>query len=156
MKILMVCLGNICRSPIAEGILQKKCKEAGLNWLVDSAGTNGYHDGERPHPTSQMVCKLNGVDISNQRSRSFAKHDFDEFDLVIPMAGDVMREIQYIAREKYDQNKVKLLLNYSFPGSNLDVPDPWARSEAAFHEVYSLIEQACEALIESYTSTKQP
>jgi protein-tyrosine phosphatase len=156
MKILMVCLGNICRSPIAEGILQKKCKAAGLNWLVDSTGTNGYHDGERPHPTSQMVCKLNGVDISNQRSRSFLKQDFDEFDLIIPMAGDVMREIQYMAREKYDQNKVKLLLNYSFPGSDLDVPDPWARSEAAFHEVYSLIEQACEALIESHTSTKQP
>ena len=156
MKILMVCLGNICRSPIAEGILQEKCKAAGLNWLVDSAGTNGYHDGERPHPTSQMVCKLNGVDISNQRSRSFLKQDFDEFDLIIPMAGDVMREIQYMAREKYDQNKVKLLLNYSFPGSDLDVPDPWARSEAAFHEVYSLIEQACEALIESHTSTKQP
>ena len=72
------------------------------------------------------------------------------------MAGDVMREIQYMAREKYDQNKVKLLLNYSFPGSDLDVPDPWARSEAAFHEVYSLIEHACEALIESHTSTKQP
>ena len=156
MKILMVCLGNICRSPIAEGILQKKCKGAGPNWLGDSAGTNGYHDGERPHPTSQMVCKLNGVDISNQRSRSFLKQDFDEFDLIIPMAGDVMREIQYMAREKYDQNKVKLLLNYSFPGSDLDVPDPWARSEAAFHEVYSLIEQACEALIESHTSTKQP
>jgi protein-tyrosine phosphatase len=72
------------------------------------------------------------------------------------MAEDVMREIQYIAREKYDQEKVKLLLNYSFPGTNLDVPDPWARSEAAFHEVYSLIEHACEALIESNTSTKQP
>ena len=152
----MVCLGNICRSPIAEGVLQKKSKEAGLIWSVDSAGTNGYHDGERPHPTSQMVCKLNGVDISNQRSRTFIKQDFNDFDLIIPMAEDVMREIQYIAREKYDQEKVQLLLNYSFPGTNLDVPDPWARSEAAFHEVYSLIEHACEALIESNTSTKQP
>jgi len=156
MKILMVCLGNICRSPIAEGVLQKKCKEAGLNWLVESAGTNGYHDGERPHPTSQMVCKLNGIDISNQRSRTFVKQDIDDFDLIIPMAEDVLKEIQYIAREKYDQEKVNLLLNYSFPGTNLDVPDPWARSEAAFHEVFSLIEHACESLIESNTSTKQP
>ncbi len=156
MRILMVCLGNICRSPIAEGVLQNKCKAAGLQWVVESAGTNGYHDGERPHPTSQMVCKLNGIDISNQRSRTFIKQDFDDFDLIIPMAEDVLREIQYISREKYDQEKVKLLLNYSFPGTNLDVPDPWARSEAAFHEVYYLIEHACEALIESNTSTKQP
>ena len=156
MKVLMVCLGNICRSPIAEGVLQKKCKELGLNWHVDSAGTNGYHDGERPHTTSQMVCKLNGVDISNQRSRRFVKQDFDEYDLIIPMAEDVMQEILSIAREKYDPLKVELLLNYSFPGTNLDVPDPWAKSIAAFHEVYSLIEHACEALIECKTSTKQP
>lgn len=156
MKILMVCLGNICRSPIAEGVLQHKCKQLGLDWVVDSAGTNGYHNGERPHHMSQVVAKLNGIDISHQRSRPFRADDFDQFDLIIPMAEDVIREMKYIAGKKFDPSKVKLLLNYSFPNSNLDVPDPWARSEAAFHEVFSLIDHACEALINQHRSEKQP
>ncbi|MFN5423620.1 MAG: low molecular weight protein-tyrosine-phosphatase [bacterium] len=156
MKILMVCLGNICRSPIAEGILQHKCKEYGIAWHVDSAGTNGYHNGEPPHHMSQHVSKLNGVDISHQRSRTFKAEDFDTFDLIIPMAVDVMREMKYIAREKYDSDKVKLLLDYLFPEATMDVPDPWGRSEAAFHEVYELIEGACEAMISNHTSKKQP
>jgi protein-tyrosine phosphatase len=155
MKILMVCLGNICRSPIAEGILQSKCKAAGLDWEVDSAGTNGYHTGERPHNMSQMVSKLNGVDISGQRSRPFRAEDFNNFDLIIPMAGDVIREMQYIARKEFDEKKVKLLLNYSFPETDLDVPDPWGRSEAAFHEVYDLIDHACDAMILELSSNKQ-
>lgn len=155
MKILMVCLGNICRSPIAEGILQSKCKAAGLNWQVDSAGTNGYHAGERPHNMSQMVSKLNGVDISGQRSRPFRAMDFKNFDLIIPMAEDVMHEMQYIAMKEYDKNKVKLLLNYSFPTIDLNVPDPWGKSEAAFHEVYDLIDHACDALIQEHSSIKQ-
>jgi protein-tyrosine phosphatase len=156
MKVLMVCLGNICRSPIAEGVLQHKCRKLGLNWEVDSAGTNGYHNGERPHHMSQVVSKLNGIDISQQRSRPFRADDFDQFDLIISMAEDVTREIRYIAGKKFDPSKVELLLNYSFPGTNLDVPDPWARSEAAFHEVFSLIDHACEALITKYQSEKQP
>ena len=77
-------------------------------------------------------------------------------DLIIPMAADVMREIKYIAKEKYDPQKVQLLLNYSLPGKDMDVPDPWGRSEAAFHEVYDLIEEACEAMIRKHTSKKQP
>ena len=156
MKILMVCLGNICRSPIAEGILQHKCKEQGLLWEVDSAGTNGYHNGEPPHYMSQEVSLLNGVDISNQRSKTFKAEDFEQFDLIIPMAADVMREMKYIAREKYDPSKVQLLLNYSLPEKDMDVPDPWGRSEGAFHEVYDLIEEACEAMIRKHTSKKQP
>lgn len=156
MKILMVCLGNICRSPIAEGILQHKCKKYGISWHVDSAGTNGYHNGEPPHHTSQLVSKLNGVDISDQRSRTFKADDFDHFDLIIPMAADVMQEMKYITRDKYDPGKVKLLLDYSFPDEHMDVPDPWGRSEAAFHEVFDLINEACEAMITKHTSKKQP
>ena len=155
MKILMVCLGNICRSPIAEGIMQQKCKEAGLDWQIESAGTNGYHDGEMPHLMSQMVSKLNGVDISKQTSRRFKATDFDHFDLIISMAGDIINEMKYIARSSYDENKVKLLLNYSFPNTNIDVPDPWGRTEAAFHEVYDLINNACDAMIKELTSHKQ-
>ena len=156
MKVLMVCLGNICRSPIAEGVLQQKVKQLGLDWEVDSAGTNGYHNGERPHDMSQMVSKLNGIDISGQRSRPFKAEDFDQYDLIISMAADVWRDMQYIGGKKYNAEKVELLLNYSFPNTDLDVPDPWGRSVAAFHEVFSLIDQACDALIKQYQSPKQP
>lgn len=155
MKILMVCLGNICRSPIAEGVLREKCRLQGLDWTIDSAGTNGYHNGERPHPDSQSVCRQNGIDISNQRSRTFTRQDFDAFDLIIPMAEDVARDIRHMAGSSYNPEKVKLMLNFAFPDSNLDVPDPWARSIAAFHEVYQLIDHACDALIEAHTSPKQ-
>lgn len=156
MKILMVCLGNICRSPLAEGILQEKCRKRGLNWKVESAGTNGYHDGEPPHYLSQMVAKLNGVDISKQKSRRFVATDYEKFDLVIPLANDVLNDIRYIARKNYEEKKTQLLLNFLFPGSDLDVPDPWSKSEAAYHEVYDLIDKACDALIEQFSSIKQP
>jgi protein-tyrosine phosphatase len=155
MKILMVCLGNICRSPIAEGVLAEKCKSMGLDWKVDSAGTNGLHNGEKPHPMSQSVTKLNGIDISHQRSRAFKATDMDEFDLIIPMATDVMRDMKYIAGKKYQPEKVKLLLNYAFSSSDMDVPDPWSKSIGAYHEVYGLIDDACNKLIEFHTSTKQ-
>ena len=156
MKVLMVCLGNICRSPLAEGILRDKCEKRGLNWQIDSAGTNGLHTGERPYPDSQVVAKLNGIDISKQRSRSLKAEDFDRFDLIVSMANDVSWQIQRISGNKFHADKHKLILNYSFPGSNLDVPDPWGRSIGAFHEVYQLLDQACEALIEEHTSVKQP
>jgi protein-tyrosine phosphatase len=155
MKVLMVCLGNICRSPIAEGVLADKCKAMGLDWVVDSAGTNGFHNGERPHPMSQSVTILNGIVISSQRSRVFKAEDMDEFDLIIPMASDVLRDMKYISGKKFKPEKVELLLNYSFPSLNMDVPDPWSKSIGAYHEVYGLIEDACNKLIEFHTSAKQ-
>ena len=85
MKFLMVCLGNICRSPLAEGILQHKAKAAGLNWIVESAGTNGYHTGEPPHHLSQKVALLNGINISNQKSRKFIAKDLNEYDTKIAL-----------------------------------------------------------------------
>ena len=111
MKILMVCLGNICRSPLAEGILQHKANKAGLNWQVDSAGTNNYHIGEAPHHLSQKVAKLNGVDICNQRARRFVKEDFDRYDKIYAMADDVVDDIRRIAKDKFDPSKVDLFLN---------------------------------------------
>ena len=151
----MVCLGNICRSPLAEGILQDKCRRMGLEWEIDSAGTNGYHDGERPHPLSQSVAQLNGIDISYQRSRKFRSEDMEQFDLIVPMANDVLRDIRYITGKKFDPAKVTLLLDFLFPKSGMDVPDPWSRSIGAYHEVYGLIDQACDKLIEYHTSPKQ-
>lgn len=148
MKILMVCLGNICRSPLAEGILAHKAKEAGLHWTVDSAGTNGYHIGEAPHHLSQKVARLNGIDICRQRARQFVKEDFDRFDKIYAMADDVLAEIRRIAREKYDPSKVDLFLNELHPGQNGSVPDPWYGTEPGYHEVYKLIEKTCDKIIQ--------
>lgn len=146
----MVCLGNICRSPLAEGILQAKSAAAGLNWQIDSAGTNGYHVGESPHPLSQKVAKINGIDISMQRARRFRAADFEEFDLIFAMAEDVIDEMKSIARHRFDSAKVDLLMNVLHPGKNLDVPDPWYGTEPGYHEVFAMISQACDKLIENH------
>ena len=152
----MVCLGNICRSPLAEGILKEKVSKAGLDWKIESAGTNSYHTGEPPHNLSQKVALLNGIDISKQRARKFAKADLAEFDKIYAMAGDVLYDIKKISAENYDSKKVELFLNELYPGQNMDVPDPWSGPESGYHEVYELIDQACDALVENYMiTTKQ-
>jgi protein-tyrosine phosphatase len=147
MKILMVCLGNICRSPLAEGILNEKIKSTRLDWMVDSAGTNGFHVGEPPHRLSQKVAKMNGIDISNQQCRRFVSADFDRFDIIYAMAADVIIEMKFIGKDQYKHNVVRLLLNESYPGKNRDVPDPWYGTEPGYHQVYQLIDEACEAII---------
>ena len=151
MKILMVCLGNICRSPLAEGILQHKAWQAGLNWSVESAGTNSYHTGEAPHQFSQKVARLNGIDISKQRSRKFLAEDFENYDKIYAMAEDVREEIQRIAKNKYNKEKVELFLNELFPGKNMDVPDPWYGPEPGYHQVYKIIDEACDAIVKKYS-----
>jgi protein-tyrosine phosphatase len=151
MKILMVCLGNICRSPMAEGVLQDKAWKAGLQWSVESAGTNGYHVGEAPHRLSQKVAGINGIDISKQRSRNFVAEDFKRFDKIYAMSDDVIDDMRRIARDKFDENKVGLLLNEIFPGQNVDVPDPWYGPEPGYHEVYKMISDACDAIIKKYS-----
>ena len=148
MKILMVCLGNICRSPLAEGILQDKASSAGLDWYIDSAGTNGYHVGEAPHPLSQKVALIHGNDIRKQRARRFVADDFDRFDKIYAMAEDVLSDIRRIAKNKFNESKVELLLNELYPGKDMDVPDPWYGAEPGYHEVYSLIDKACEVIVE--------
>ncbi|MFN8244123.1 MAG: low molecular weight protein-tyrosine-phosphatase [Ferruginibacter sp.] len=151
MKILMVCLGNICRSPLAEGILQQKAAERGLPWIIDSAGTNGYHTGEAPHALSQKVARLNGIDISHQRSRRFTRQDLQQFDKIYAMAPDVLQDIKRIAGPEFDQQKVDLLLNEYFPGEHREVPDPWYGPEAGYHEVYQLLDEACSFIIHKYS-----
>lgn len=148
MKILMVCLGNICRSPLAEGILQKKITEKGLDWQVDSAGTNGYHNGEAPHKLSQKVASLNGIDISYQRSRKITKTDFIEYDKIYVMAADVLDEIKRLVGKNFQPEKVDYLMNELYPGKNLDIPDPWYGAEQGYHEVFEMMEAACEAIVE--------
>ena len=152
MKILMVCLGNICRSPLAEGILQHKVWLAGLKWSVESAGTNGYHTNEPPHPLSQKVAKKNGIDISKHRSRKFIAEDFLNYDKIYAMADDVLDEMKRIAKNNYDASKVELLLNELLPGKNMDVPDPWYGPEAGYHQVYKMIDEACDAIVIKYST----
>ena len=146
----MVCLGNICRSPLAEGILQEKVKKAGLDWVVDSAGTNHYHTGDAPHPLSQKIALINGIDISQQRARRFTSEDLTQFDKIYALAGDVLKDIQRITGNKFDSAKVDLLLNEQYPGKNLDVPDPYYGGEPDFHEVYELLDEVCDQLILKY------
>ncbi len=148
----MVCLGNICRSPLAEGILQDKAWKAGLNWSIESAGTNGYHTGEPPHRLSQKVAKLNGLDICSQRSRRFTAEDFDRFDKIYAMSSDVIDEMRIIARKKFDASKVDLLMNELHPGKDLDVPDPWYGPEPGYHDVYAMIDKACDLIVKKYAS----
>ncbi len=147
MTILMVCLGNICRSPLAEGILQQKINAAGLHWKVDSAGTNGYHVNEAPHYLSQRVAKKKGIDISKQVCRLFVPADFDRFDKIYAMATDVVMEMKLISGNKFDAEKVDLLLNLVHPAENRNVPDPFYGPEEGYYKVYQLIEEACEKLI---------
>jgi len=150
MKILMVCIGNICRSPLAEGILQHKAFNAGLNWSVESAGTHNYHTGEPPHRLSQKVAKMNGIDISQQRARRFTADDFVVYDKIYAMTEDILEDIKRIAKNKFDSNKAELLLNELHPGKNMPVPDPWYGTEPGYHEVYALMNDACNKIIEKY------
>lgn len=153
MKILMVCLGNICRSPLAEGILQHKAQQAGLDWVVESAGTNSYHTGDAPHPLSQKVARLHGIDICDQRARRFVAEDFDRYDKIYALAEDVLDDIRRIARNKFDAAKAGLLMNELYPGRNMDVPDPWYGPEAGYHEVYKMIDRVADAIIKKYALT---
>lgn len=148
MKILMVCLGNICRSPLAEGILQHKANNAGLNWTVESAGTGArYHAGEAPHKLSQKVATLNGVDICSQQSRQFTKEDMLHYDKIYVMDAENYNEVKRISGNNWDAKKVDLLMNELYPGKNKSIPDPWFGGEPGFHEVYAMIEQACDNII---------
>ena len=149
MKILMVCLGNICRSPLAEGILQHKANEAGLKWTIESAGTGSWHCGEPPHPLSQKIARLKGIDISNQRCRQFVKKDMLLYDKIYVMDENNFDDVKTMSEELWNENKVDFLLNALYPGRKMNVPDPWYGKEKNYHEVFELLERACDAIIEN-------
>jgi protein-tyrosine phosphatase len=150
MKILMVCLGNICRSPLGEGILDDKAKKAGLDWEVDSAGTGSYHIGDPPHRLSQKVAKMHGIDISKQMCRQFKKEDMPGFDKIYAMDREVYHDIKRMSGGLWNASKTDLLLNELYPGTDLGVPDPWYGGEKDFEEVYEMIDKACDAIIEKH------
>ncbi len=154
MKILMVCLGNICRSPIAEGVLKYKAQLAGLNWVVDSAGTNGLYNGEHPHHLSQKVSLSNGIDIRGQKSRQLTKIDFNQFDRIYAMANDVLAYMKEIGGKDYDETKTSLFLDELYPGECRNVPDPWYGKEDGYVEVFDLIDRTCDVIIKKYSENK--
>lgn len=144
-KILMVCLGNICRSPVAEGILKHKLKQKNIKALVDSAGTSGWHDGEKPDSRSMQNALLNGVDISNQKSRKVNVKDFEFYDFIFAMDDQNYANLMAICPVQY-QHKISMILEQAYPGKKMSVPDPYYTSDG-FQEVFDLLEEACDSLI---------
>ncbi len=140
MKILMVCLGNICRSPLAEGIMQHLADKEGLNWQIDSAGTGDWHIGEGPDRRSVRVARDNGIDISRQVCRLFRSGDFDTFNQILVMDKSNLSNILAMARNEDDRKKVSLLL------VDQVVPDPY-HDDNQFEPVFRLIEKGCKAFI---------
>ena len=140
----MVCLGNICRSPLAEGIL--KLKVDSQKYFIDSAGTGSYHLGSQPDSRSIAVARKNNLDISYQRCRQFGVSDFDEFDIIYVMDNSNKRDVLALARDENDTAKVKMILNEIFPNENVDVPDPYLGGDQGFEKVYKLLEEACSII----------
>lgn len=148
MKILMVCLGNICRSPLAEGILRQKLEQNNIQHvLVDSAGTSDYHIGESPDGRSQENALSHDVDISMLRGRQFTVDDYDRFDQIFVMDSSNYSDVLSLARNENDKNKVDLILNKAFPNENRSVPDPYFGGEQGFENVYQLLDKACDQII---------
>ena len=141
----MVCLGNICRSPLAEGIMRHEAKKAGLNWEVDSAGTGNWHVGEGPDRRSTHTARRFSIDISQQVCRLFNVQDFDDFDLILVMDKSNLKNILAMARNPQDAAKVRLLLG------DKEVPDPYY-DDTQFEPVFKMIEAGCKKIIEELRS----
>ena len=148
-KILMVCLGNICRSPLAEGILKSKLPQD--QFFIDSAGTSNYHIGASPDNRSVNIARHNDIDICLQKARQFTKQDFQDFDMIYAMDNSNYRDIIALATTEDEKNKVKLILNETSPGENKDVPDPYHDTQKGFENVFNMLNEACEVIAKRLT-----
>ena len=146
-KILFVCLGNICRSPLADGILRRKVVENKLNFEVDSCGTAAYHVGEKPDPRMIQTAKNRGTDISFLRARQFSKTDFDYFDSIFVMDKENYKNIIALTTNESQKEKVKLILNEINPNNNDEVPDPYYGGQEEFEHVYDLLDLATDKIL---------
>jgi protein-tyrosine phosphatase len=144
MKILMVCLGNICRSPLAEGIMRDLLD--GSAHEIDSAGTSSFHEGERPDSRMLRTARKYGVSMNGIRSRGLKAEDFDRFDRIYVMDQSNLQNVLLIARNDEDRAKVELLLNASHPGEDREVPDPYYGGEEGFDQVHLMILEACQKI----------
>ena len=143
-KILMVCLGNICRSPLAEGLLAAKLPQN--KFIVDSAGTGNYHIGKQPDQRSVLTAQKNGIDITYQKARQFTPSDFEEFDYIYVMDNSNYDHVIKLAKKEEHRQKVQLILNDLFPGDNVDVPDPYYGLQNGFDIVYEMLDETCAIL----------
>jgi len=146
MKILMVCLGNICRSPLAEGIMKQKIREAEFDWEVDSAGTGHWHAGELPDRRSIVTAGQHGIDITDQRARQFQVADFERFDKIFVMDMQNLRDVLRLAQTEEHRAKVELMLGQIHPGEERSVPDPYY-DDKGFEEVFKMLNRACESFV---------
>ena len=151
-KILMVCLGNICRSPLAEGILKSKLPRD--KFIVESAGTGDWHIGKKPDERSIKTALKNGIDISNQRGRLFKKSDFDSFDYIFVMDNSNYQNVIDLAPNPEAKNKVKLILDELFPNENVDLPDPYYGLQNGFDMAYQMLDECCDLLAKRLIATK--
>jgi len=145
----MVCLGNICRSPLAEGILQSKVNSKFVS--VDSAGTAAYHVGNSPDERSIEVAKKYDIDITNQKARKFTSKDFENFDTIYAMDESNYQNIKSIASNEIEASKVKMILNTIHPNANESVPDPYYGGDQGFEEVFKMLDVACTIIAEKTT-----
>ncbi|PQJ82340.1 low molecular weight protein-tyrosine-phosphatase [Polaribacter glomeratus] len=151
-KVLMVCLGNICRSPLAEGLLVSKVNDDEI--FVDSAGTAAYHIGKLPDERSIEVARKHRIDITNQRARKFTVKDFDIFDFIYAMDQSNYQNILTLARNQVDKGKVHLILNETQPTKNESVPDPYYGGNQGFENVYTMLNEACEIIANKLSKIK--
>jgi len=145
-RILMVCLGNICRSPLAEGLLKSKLNNS--KYFIDSAGTGSWHVGQKPDKRSIAVAKKHNIDISLQRGRQFTSNDFENFDIIYAMDNNNYETIIDLAKTEQDKEKVRLLLDVLFSGEKIDVPDPYTGANFQFDQVYEIINKATTKIAE--------
>lgn len=147
MKILMVCLGNICRSPLAEGILSLKGKH--LNLEVDSAGTAAYHIGKKPDIRSIEIANKYTIDLNQQRARQFSRADFDKFDIIYAMDTNNYTHLISLASTETERNKIRMILNEINPKAYQSVPDPYYGGENGFQDIYNMLDKACDKIIQN-------
>ncbi len=152
-KIVMVCLGNICRSPLAEAILASKLPKN--RFLVDSAGTGSWHIGQSPDERSIAVAKKNGLDITYQRGRQFKSSDFETFDYIFVMDNSNYDNVIALAANEKQKEKVTLIMNELYPAQNKDVPDPYFGMHNGFDIVYKMLDEVCDVIAKNLI-TKHP
>lgn len=143
----MVCLGNICRSPLAEGILRQKAERANLPIEIDSAGTSNYHTGEHPDKRTIQNAQKHKVDVSKLKARQFNVRDFDAFDHIFVMDSSNYNDVTALARNERDKQKVEMIMNRVYPDSNMSVPDPYFGGEQGFENVFILLDKACDVIV---------
>ena len=148
-KILMVCLGNICRSPMAEGIVRDEFTKHGIDIQVDSAGTAAYHVGERADARGQAELAKHGIDISDERAMKLSPYHLEEYDMIYAMDRSNYSDILALCKDDEERKKVDMFMNLSQPGKFISVPDPYYGGDKGFANVYEMLKESAEKLVEN-------